>query len=111
MSLHALGNGRWEVRWRDEGRNNSRTFYDEREATLLEAQISHARRQGIPMPIVHRRRGRKESQIQAVPAESPTLSSYLMEPYGSIESYYIRKQAGLSRSTRKMEAEIGRAHV
>ena len=113
MSVHDLGDGRFQVRWRDDNaRNCSRTFHDRGDADLLNAQITHARRKGHSLPSVRSMRKAKPQVPQApVPSEAPTLNCYLLDPYGPVASFYERKQAGLSASTRKMEAKFWDNHV
>lgn len=106
MSIHERGKGRWVVRYREDGKQKSRTVFSESEAVILDNRIRHAHRQGegISVPTLSSKRRGQQGNVE--PTSAPSLEQYLVEPYGEVQSFYERRQKRLASSTRKLEAGI-----
>ena len=108
MSVHDLGDGRWEVRWRVGGRQRSTTFHDQNEAEIYDRAIKHAKKHHMPLPTLA---SGPDAKAIAPATRGFTLNDYFLEPFGDTPSYYERKQARLAKSTRNLEARLWDNHV
>lgn len=106
MSVHELGDGRWAVRWRDGGRQRSRTCDSKSEAGVLDLRIQYAHRTGQQIDVPTLADLKKSTCPQASTPAMPTLEQYFVEPYGSTPSFYDRRQVQLAKKTRDLEADF-----
>lgn len=112
MSVHDLGGGRWQVRWRENGRQQGRNFDDRSEAELIDMEIRLALKHGQPASLPRRRRGGGDSAPHVgLRIQEPTLNEYFFKPLGATPSFYFRRQRPLAISTQKLEEAYWDNHI
>jgi integrase len=73
---------------------------------VLDAQIRTAHRHGQELHAPTMSEKRREQARRSPSSPMPKLEEYFVQPFGDTPSFYERRQSGLARATRKLEADL-----